>query len=184
LKYVEFIKDEQFKIQRFVSGLPSMFSGNIQYDDPKTLDEAIRRVEFLYDQHRGRQNFHEAWEDKKRGKTELRKKGNKPPLFRNNSQGKPNHNESQMLETLGKRPRKKPMKCLSCEGYHMYIEFPHRGEKLRTLHNIHHAEIVEDMAINMSRIYAYLDNKQVEFQCHMIEVEVKINDQTIAILID
>jgi hypothetical protein len=43
LKYVDFIKDEHVKIQRFLSGIPSIFSDKIQYDDPKTLDEAIRR---------------------------------------------------------------------------------------------------------------------------------------------
>jgi hypothetical protein len=40
------------------------------------------------------------------------------------------------------------------------------------------------MGRSMPRIYAALDNKQVEFQSHMIEVEGKINDQPIAILID
>jgi hypothetical protein len=36
----------------------------------------------------------------------------------------------------------------------------------------------------MPRIYATLDNKQVDFQYRMIELEGKINDQPIAILID
>jgi hypothetical protein len=40
------------------------------------------------------------------------------------------------------------------------------------------------MGRSMPRIYAALDNKQVEFQSHMIEVEGKINDQSISILID
>jgi hypothetical protein len=36
LKYVDFIKDEKVKIQRFLSGLPSFYSNNkIQYDNPK-----------------------------------------------------------------------------------------------------------------------------------------------------
>jgi hypothetical protein len=43
LKYVNFIKDEKVKIERFLSGLPSLYSDNIQYDNPKTLEEAIRR---------------------------------------------------------------------------------------------------------------------------------------------
>jgi hypothetical protein len=34
MKYVDFIKDEKFKIQRFLSGLPSFYSENIQYDNP------------------------------------------------------------------------------------------------------------------------------------------------------
>jgi hypothetical protein len=36
----------------------------------------------------------------------------------------------------------------------------------------------------VTRIYASLDNKQVEYQSHMIEVEGMINNQTIVILID
>jgi hypothetical protein len=35
LKYVEFIKDTKVKIQRFLSGLPSFYSENIQYDNPR-----------------------------------------------------------------------------------------------------------------------------------------------------
>jgi hypothetical protein len=40
------------------------------------------------------------------------------------------------------------------------------------------------MGGNVPRIYAALDNKQVECQSHMIEVEGMINNQTLAILID
>jgi hypothetical protein len=43
---------------------------------------------------------------------------------------------------------------------------------------------VEDMGKYVSRIYAALDNKQAEYQSHMIEVEGMINNQTLAILID
>jgi hypothetical protein len=42
--YVSFIKDEPVKIQRYLSGLPSFISDRIQYDDPKTLEETIRRA--------------------------------------------------------------------------------------------------------------------------------------------
>jgi hypothetical protein len=184
LKYVDFIKDEQVKIQRYLSGMPSIFSDKIQYDDPKTLEETIRRDKCLYDQHRGRPTFQKAWEDKKKGKMEQRKKGTKPPFFRNNSQGQPASKEPRMTETMGKRPRKQPIKCWGCEGDHMYRDFPHRGEKVRIVHNVQQVDTVEDMGRNVPRIYAALDNKQVEFQSHMIEVEGKINDQPIAILID
>jgi hypothetical protein len=40
------------------------------------------------------------------------------------------------------------------------------------------------MGKNVPRIYAALDNKKAEFRSHMIEVEGKINKQTIIILID
>jgi hypothetical protein len=61
LKYVAFIKDEQVKIQRYLSGFPSFISDKIQYDDPKTLEETIRRAKFLYDQQRGRPTFQKDW---------------------------------------------------------------------------------------------------------------------------
>jgi hypothetical protein len=38
LKFVSFIKDETVNIQRYLSGLPSIISDKIQYDDPKTLE--------------------------------------------------------------------------------------------------------------------------------------------------
>jgi hypothetical protein len=38
-------------------------------------------------------------------------------------------------------------------------------------HNVHQAETVEEIGRSIPRIYASLDNKQVEFQSHMIEVE-------------
>jgi hypothetical protein len=66
----------------------------------------------------------------------------------------------------------------------MYIYFPHRGEKVRIVQNVQQVETLEDISRNVPRIYATLDNKQAEFQSHMIEVGGKINNQTIAILID
>jgi hypothetical protein len=66
----------------------------------------------------------------------------------------------------------------------MFIDCPHRGEKGRTVHNVQQDETVEDMGRKVPRIYASLNNKQAEYQSHMIEVEGMINNQTIAILID
>jgi hypothetical protein len=66
----------------------------------------------------------------------------------------------------------------------MFRYFPHIGEKVGTVHNVQQAEIVVGMGINVPRIYVALDNKQEEYQPHMIEVEGMINNQTIAILID
>jgi hypothetical protein len=184
LKYVSFIKDDKVKIQRYLSGFPLFISDKIQYDDPKTLEETIRRSKFLYDQHKGRETYQKSWEDKKKIKIKHRKKGTKPPFFRNNSQGKLAFKEPIMIETLGKIPRHPPIQCWGCKGNHMYRYFPHRGEKVRIVHNVQQTEIMEDMGRNVPKIYAALDNKQVEFQSHMIEVEGKINNQTISILID
>jgi hypothetical protein len=55
---------------------------------------------------------------------------------------------------------------------------------VRVFHNVQQAEKVENMGSRMSRIYVALNNKQVEFQSHMIEVEGMINNQPFTILID
>ena len=81
-------------------------------------------------------------------------------------------------------PRQPPIQCWGCKGDHRFRDCPHRGEKRRAVHNVKQDEIVEDMGRYVPRIYAALDNKQEEYQSHMIEVEGMINNQTIAILTD
>ena len=49
LRYVNFIKDEKVKIQRFLSGLPTYYKDMIYYDEPKTLEEAIRKAYCLHE---------------------------------------------------------------------------------------------------------------------------------------
>jgi hypothetical protein len=75
LKYVSFIKDELIKLLRYLSGLPSFIIDKIQYDDPKTLEEMIRKDKLLYDQHKGREIFQNAWEDKKKTRRNKGRRG-------------------------------------------------------------------------------------------------------------
>jgi hypothetical protein len=89
-----------------------------------------------------------------------------------------------MAEVGGQRPRQTPMQCWGCNGDHKYRDCPHRKDKVRVVHSVQQEETVEDMGRRAPRIYAALDNKQVEFQSHMIEVEGMINDHAFTILID
>jgi hypothetical protein len=52
LKYVPFIRDEAVKIQKYLSGLPRTIGDKIQYDDPNTMEDTIRRAKFLFEQER------------------------------------------------------------------------------------------------------------------------------------
>jgi hypothetical protein len=45
----------------------------------------------------------------------------------------------------------------------MFRDFPHRGEKVRIVHNVQQAETMEDMGKNVPRIYATLDNQQAKY---------------------
>ena len=65
-----------------------------------------------------------------------------------------------MIEIGGQRPRQPPIQCWGCKGDHMFRDCPHRGEKLRIVHNVQHVDTVDDMGRSMLRIYETLDNKQ------------------------
>jgi len=65
IRYVSCIKDEKIKIQRFLSGFPSYYKDQIQYDEPKTLEEAIRKAKHLHELNKGRADFHRSWKDKR-----------------------------------------------------------------------------------------------------------------------
>jgi hypothetical protein len=47
LRYVGFIKYENVKIQIFLSGLPYFNSGKINYDQPKTVEDIIRKAKYV-----------------------------------------------------------------------------------------------------------------------------------------
>ena len=83
LRYVQYIRDEKVKIQRFLSGLPQAYKDRIEFYEPRTLEEEIRKVKHCYEQSKGKPDYHKAWKDKKNEKFDQRKKGFKPSRFRN-----------------------------------------------------------------------------------------------------
>jgi hypothetical protein len=88
LKYGRFISDDKVKIKIFISGLVSFYKKNTNYDEPKTLTEAIRKAKYLYEQVQGRESLQKSWKEKKNVKSDQRRKGFKPPFNRN----EPNEN--------------------------------------------------------------------------------------------
>jgi hypothetical protein len=66
----------------------------------------------------------------------------------------------------------------------MYKECTHKGDRMRTMHNIKEDDTMDDMGRIMQRIYAGLNNRKEDYRCHMIEVEGKIDNKLIYILID
>ena len=57
LRYMPYIVYEKPKLQRFLSCLPFHIKDRIEYDNPKTLKEAMRKTNFFYDQNRKRENM-------------------------------------------------------------------------------------------------------------------------------
>ena len=57
MRYVACINEEKIKIQRFLSGFPSFYKDQIQYDEPKTLDVEIEKPDHVYEQSKGKIDF-------------------------------------------------------------------------------------------------------------------------------
>jgi hypothetical protein len=183
LKYVRFIGDEKVKIQRFVIGLSASYKENIKYDEPKTLTKAIKKDKYMFEKVQGRESLYKSWRHKKNAKSDQRRKGFKPPFNKNdpnrNHQDQYAKGDSRKEYSLGKRGIP-PIQCWGCKEDHLYKDFPHRKDRVKTVNTIQEATIVEDMG----RMYEYLNDRETEYQSNMIEVEGKIINQPVTILID
>ena len=78
LRYVRYIRDDKVKIQRFLSGISQAYKDRIEFDEPRTLEEAIRKAKYYYDQNKSKHDFYKTWKDKRNEKFEQMKKGFKP----------------------------------------------------------------------------------------------------------
>jgi hypothetical protein len=49
LRYMDFIKHEKVKIQIFLSEFPSFYKDKIQFNEPRNLEEVMRKAKYLYE---------------------------------------------------------------------------------------------------------------------------------------
>ena len=163
LKYVDYIKDEKAKIQRFLSGSPTYYKDKIQYDEPRYIEATIRKAKYLYEKSKGRSDLQRSWRHKKKDKQDQRKKGFRLAFFRGNSNtfqpNKTSQSGTRTTMSLGKRPRKSS-KFWRCGGDHMVKDCPQQGSRMMTTHNIQEATIVDDVGGCVPKICVTLDNRQ------------------------
>ena len=104
LRYVRYIKYEKVKVQRILSGLPQSYKDRIEFYEPRTLEEAISKAKYCYEQSKSKLDYHKAWKDKKNEKFNQRKKGFKPSNFR--SHHKQSYQAaSKPIEVTGENPK-------------------------------------------------------------------------------
>ena len=72
LRYVRYIRDEKVKVQDFLSGLTQSYKDRIEFYEPRTLEEAIRKAKYCNDQRKVKPDYHKAWKDKTNEKFEQR----------------------------------------------------------------------------------------------------------------
>ena len=77
---------------------------------------------------------------------------------------------------------KEPLKCWGCGEPHMMRDCPHRN--IHMISREREATTVNDIARNIPTISAALENRQEEHQATMVEIEGKISELPITVLID
>lgn len=81
-RYVPYSKEEKEKIKCFISYLPQIYQDKLEFYNPTTTDETIRKVKLCYNQLKYRNEINKSWQARKKEKIEHRKKGFKPSPFR------------------------------------------------------------------------------------------------------
>jgi hypothetical protein len=80
--------------------------------------------------------------------------------------------------------KREPLKCWGCGKEHLLRDFPYRQRGNRRVYNIKEATTINDVARGMPQIYAALDNRQVDHQDSVVEMEGMIDNHLVSILID
>ena len=104
LRYVRYIKDEKVKVQHFLSGFPQSYKDRIEFYESRTMEEAIKKGKYCYEQRKGKPDYHKIWKDKNNEKYDERKKGFKPSNFKN-QQKQSSQVENQPARVVGENPR-------------------------------------------------------------------------------
>ena len=73
LRYVPYIVDEKPKVQWFLRCLPYHIKDRIEYDNLKTLEEAMRKENLCYEQNRKKESMNN-WKVKRNNNLEQKKK--------------------------------------------------------------------------------------------------------------
>jgi hypothetical protein len=179
--------------------LPQYFWNIIEFDEPKTLEDAIQKARYCYEQLNHKEEHPKEW--KKKSKMGFKKKGVKPSRFKNygkgsrmsfptksvNQQNFPSQSGNKTFgSALGRTEstKKEPLKCWGCGEEHMLRDFPHRNPSSKGVYNIQEATMVDDVARSMPKIHAALDNRKADHQASVVEMEGMVTNHLISILID
>jgi predicted aspartyl protease len=79
---------------------------------------------------------------------------------------------------------REPLKCWGCGEPHLLRNCPHQNSTNRTIQNIQEASTIGDIGKSIHRINAALDDRQTNHQSTIVEIEGKIHDRKVSILID
>eukprot|EP00253_Pinus_taeda_P025715 PITA_25715 len=198
LRNVPYIKEEKAKVQRFVTSLPAYIRERIEFDNPRTMDEVIRKARICYQQNKQKGDIsNKRWNERsnriagnhKGSRGNGGKGAGKGQISRNiaKSTFRTKPSESRISEPPARSDlegtTRPPVQCWGCGGPHYVKNFPQR-KGVDQISQIQEASTVGEVAHSMPRINVALDDRQAEYQPNMVEFEGKISNLSIAVLID
>lgn len=68
LMYLRYLKEDKVKIQRFISGFLIVFKDNIEFDEPRSLEEPIIKLKHYYEQSNHDIESRKGWKGKYKAK--------------------------------------------------------------------------------------------------------------------
>jgi hypothetical protein len=162
------------------------------------LSEAFRKERMCYDQYKQWVEFPKTWKDKKQDGMHQWKKGYQPSPYQNETKSFPrkdfhsNHPNTQGSGKPVNLGMKKfgdnscePLKCWECGEPHLRRNCPRLIATNRTVvHNLQEASTMGDLGKSLHRINAAIDGRQADHQSSVVEIEGKIHDTQISVLID
>ena len=138
---------------------------------PKTIDEAIRKAKLCYLLFKQRSKLSRNWKYKKNEKMDQCRKGYKPSPFRKGTRSHTdnNYNKSGSIINNGTKGtgtsnsgwnnNKKEIKCLGCNGSHLYKNCPHNpNRKMDPVKMLQEYFNVNDIAMNIPIINVVLED--------------------------
>jgi len=76
------------------------------------------------------------------------------------------------------------LECWTCDKEHPKRDCPHNQGGRPQIYSAQEVQVVGDVGQSISCIYATLDNRQADHQASIIEMDGKLCDQVVSILID
>ena len=161
LWFVSYIKEENVKIQRFLSCLSQHYKDRIEFENPKTLHKFLIKERLCFEKYKQRNE--QVWKDKERENFNHRKKGFQPSPFRNvtrNLQGNSYKRNEQFPQKNNKpvnlgpkgtvRAPKEPLTCWECGEAHLRRNWEFFNQSNKVFHKLQEASTIGEVLARFS----------------------------------
>ena len=83
LRYLPYVREEKAKVQRFLSTFPIHMKERIEFINPRTMDEEIRKARMCYQDSKEKGDVGKIWQPRKGHKNSSKLKGSRSNNLKN-----------------------------------------------------------------------------------------------------